>query len=142
MANNFDAQYRLTLSENQIRVVFTALEWFFRNQLGQFSDMTEEIAKCGFIEDKGNPDNSKEFNAYVDRKHNADELFQQAYSAATAGKGVQPQTQDMLIAQDIWSVIRHKLWVEHLEPKSHDCNEAYPPFSISREELPQISRVR
>jgi hypothetical protein len=142
MTNNSDAQYRLTLSENQIRVVFSALEWFFRNQLGQFSDMTEEIAKCGFTEDNGNPDNSKEFNAYVDRKHNADELFQQAYSAATAGKGVQPQTHDMLIAQDIWSVIRHKLWVEHPEPKSHDCNEAYPPFSISREELPQISRVR
>lgn len=142
MPSNSNAQYRLTLSERQMCVISTALEWFFRNQLGQFSDMSEEIAKCGFIEDKGNPDNSKEFNAYVDRKHNANELFQQAYSAATAGKGVQPQTHDMLIAQDIWSTIRHKLWVEHPEPKSHDCYEAYPPFSISQEGLPQISRMR
>lgn len=125
--------YTLTLSEKQLKVVYTALEWFFRLQMGQFFDYSTEISRCGYKYDKSNPENDRLFNEYIDRRNASQEMFEKAFRVAQPT--ICHKTQDMMIAQDVWAAIRHFLWQERPEPKPHDTTDAYPPLYIS-DQLP------
>ena len=133
------SNYSLTLTEEQLTVLNTALEWFFRLQMGQFFDYATEIALDGYVYDKFNPENDKMFDEYIDRRNTSQVLFERAFRVA------QPKlcykTTDMLIAEDIWAVIRHFRWQERPEPKSHDTTDSYPPLHISDQPPVKISKI-
>ena len=124
-----EKMYTLTVNEAQLANIQDALEWFFRLQMGQFFDYATTVAKCGYEYDKDDPDNERKFYEYIQRRDDAKELLDKAFRIA------QPtncrQTEDMMIAQDIWADIRHFRWKERPEPKSHDTRDAWDPLHIS-----------
>lgn len=132
-------QYNLTMTEEQLVVMSTALEWFFRLQMGQFFDYATEIAKDGYEYDKENPDNDRLFNEYIFRRDECQEHMQIAYRIA------QPRvcncTEDMNIAIDMWQAIRYFRWKERPEPKPYDTVDSRPPLHRSSEPPVQIGRA-
>ena len=129
MSNN---KYTITLTEKQLSVVFKALEWFFRLQMGQFFDYATEIAQNGYVYDKSAPNNEADFNAYIWRRNEAQEQFQKAFRIAQPR--LSNKTEDMLIAEDIWQCIRYKRWLDKPEPKTHGLVDSDPPLFVSPEQ--------
>ena len=132
-------QYKLTMTGEQLVVMSTALEWFFRLQMGQFFDYATEIAKDGYEYDKENPDNDRLFNEYIFRRDECQEHMEIAYRIA------QPRvcncTEDMNIAIDMWQAIRYYRWKERPEPKPYDTVDSRPPLHRSSEPPIQIGRA-
>ena len=130
--------YALTVNEAQLITIQTALEWFFRLQMGQFFDYATEISKCGYVYDNADPENKRKFDEYIQRRNDSQELFESAFRIA------QPywccKTEDMEIAIDIWEQIRYFLWLERPEPKPHDTVDSRHPLHRSNEPPIQIRR--
>ena len=73
-------KYRLTLSENQARIVMMALESFFRVRLGQYFDLVEDIAFNGYDHDKDK--GGTDFKQRINDRNDAEELFNKAFEMA------------------------------------------------------------
>lgn len=131
--------YKLTLTNNQLRVVQKALEAWERMNMGQFWDFADEIAEVGTDFNPEHPDHKRIFDDYIDRRDRAREKFDQAFREAQPYS--QPKTDDMLIAQDIWMQIRHKRWKDRPEPKPEFANECYPVVPFSVEPLPVVEKI-
>ena len=121
--------YRLTVTEKQLAVIQTALEWFFRLQMGQFFDYVTEIARNGFVYDKSNPNNSEEFERYIRRRNDSQPIFEMAFRVAQPKLG--SKTEDMMIAEDTWRAIRHYRWKQRPEPKDHWTVDADDPLFLT-----------
>lgn len=54
----------------------------------------------------------------------------------------QPKTNEMMISEDIWMAIRHKLWEDAKQENKHDyCMGDRAPLGISQEPIPKIERL-
>lgn len=130
--------YKLTVSENQARIIMDALESYFRCRMGQFFDLADAIAFKGYDHDKDT--DSSEFYHRINYRNDAEDLFNQAYRLASSGDLFHYKTQDERNAIDIWHVIRHQFWKEN--PNSRDdTTDSYPPFPTCDEELIKIGRI-
>jgi len=121
--------FRLTLTEKQLRVVMTALDWFFRLQMGQFFDYTTEIALNGYVYDANDPENSEKFDQYINRRNDSQEMFEKAFRIAQPV--MSRKTEDMIVSEDVWRLIRYFFWQRRPEPKPHYTVDAYPPMFFS-----------
>lgn len=136
--------YKLTVSENQARIIMNALESYFRCRMGQFFDLAEDIAFNGYDYTAEQDVNKPEFNHRINYRNDAEELFNQAFELAkpkykTADEYYQ-KTPDMRNAIDIWHVIRHQFWKENPNRRD-DTTDSYPPFPTCDEELIKIEKV-
>lgn len=123
--------YRLTVTEKQLRVIQTALEWFFRLQMGQFSEYTNEVALCGYVYNKDDPNNREEFDKYIRRRNLGRSMFEAAYRVAHPWIYNTGKTDDMMTAEDTWRVIRHYFWEQRPEPKDHWIVDADKPIFLT-----------
>lgn len=133
--------YRLELSEKQAEIIKIALEEYFRLRMGQFGDLAEDLAYSGY--DRNNH-TSDELNARNERRWSAEAVFKAALDVAQPMRkhGVYPeQTIEMLRAQDIWQVIRHRLWKDRHGDKNDWCVDAREPMPMTDEPLPKMERV-
>ena len=131
--------YSLTINGNQLEIVKTALEWFFRLQMGQYFDYCTEIAHNGYVYDRDNPENDRLFAEYIQRRNESQEKFIEAYRIACPR--VCSTTEDVNIAIDIWQEVRYFLWKERPEPKPHDTVDSRNPLHRSSEPPIQIRRA-
>ena len=131
--------YSLTLTDNQLRVVQDALEWFFRIQMGQFFDYSTEVAKNGYEYDKNDPENDEKFYQYIRRRNDSKVMFDAAYRIACPNPG--PITADMMTAEDMYAIIKHFRWEERPEPKSHDSVDSYKPIILTDETPIKVERL-
>lgn len=131
--------YKLTLTDNQLRVVQKALEAWERMSMGQFWEFAEEIAAIGTDMNPDHPDHERIFDDYIDRRDKARELFDQAFREAQPYS--QPKTDDMLVAEDIWMTIRHIRWKDRPEPKPLFVNASCPVRASSLEPLPVVEKI-
>ena len=129
-------RYRLEVSEEQLKVINTALESYFRTHMGQFFDFTDEIAFRNFTYKAGDAETHDEFDMRINRRNKAQEEFDKAYMIACPQIGY--KTDDEMRAIDIHNTIRHFLWERRPEPKSHDTNESYSVIPMMDETLPSI----
>lgn len=132
-------KYRLTLSEKQMQILQLALEEYFRIRLNQWSDLADDLAFTG-LDYKNHT--KEEFEARIERRDNAENLFKKAMSEAQPDFYKQKQTEENLIVQDIWEVIRHQLYLDQDEKKDDWCVAARPPMQRSEEELPGIEKCQ
>lgn len=109
--------YHMTMNEAQLRVVKSALEDYFRTRMGQFWDFTDEVALAGWTYNKDDPENSRKFDDFLHRRDAAKMVFETGFKIAQPWQC--DKTREMLIAEDIWSVIRHQFYMERPEPKDH-----------------------
>lgn len=132
-------KYRIELSEKQLKVVMKALERYFRLNMGQFFDYTDEIAFVGFEYNKDNPDNGRLFDERISRRDDARAMFDSAFE--TMCPKLTEKSEDTERAIDMFREIRYRLWDWKEEPKSHGTVDSYAPTPFLSEELPKIERI-
>ena len=137
-----DGLYPLRFSEDDITTFKAVLEEFFRTRMGQWFDFVNDVALNGFSYNREDPENSKKFNAYIDRRDEAQKLLDKAYRVAEWRLSMKSDKQ--LVAEDIWDVIKHQLW-EDLPDETKKAIplhvDSHSPLNVSTEPLPLISKI-
>ena len=129
-------KYTLELTEKQAEIIRIALEEYFRLRMNQWFDFATNIALLGYEYDKSDQDNERKFNAYINRRNESQELFEKAFR--TAQPNYHMKTDEMMIAEDIWQVIRHKLYLDRGGDPNGWSVDAREPMQISDEPLPKM----
>lgn len=131
-------KYRLDLSEAQLRVVNAALKEFFRLPLNQWGDLAERLAFNGFLLSCGK-DRDRAFDCCIAKRDAARAVFEAA-GKILWGYEIPPKDDQQLIAEDIWQVIRHQLYLDSGSTDTWrvDAREA---IQWGPEPLPMIKRI-
>ena len=134
-------RYILELSEEQAEIIKIALEEYFRLRMNQTWDFANDICFDGF--DCGNH-TKEDFNERMERrdlfKLELESLMNVVHPLQFRGE-FREQTIEMLRAQDIWQVIRHRLWKDRHGDKNDWCVDAREPMPMTDEPLPKMERV-
>ena len=136
-------KYILEVSEKQAEIIKIALEEYFRLRINQWWDFANEAAATGFEYNKDDPENSKKFDAYIERRDKSEKLFQEAMKVAQSGdaRAYIPQTEEMMRAQDVWQVIRHRLYLDRGGSVNDMVVDARIPMSKTGEKLPVMKKA-
>lgn len=134
--------YTLTVTPKQLAVIQTALEDYFRTRMGQYFDLTNDLAGV-FTRD----DDEIDCNDKCARRNAAKVLMDSAYNICWPHERMrrmdyQTKTPEMMIAEDIWAVIRHERYMERPEEeRDHWCTAADVPLHIGPEPMVKLGRV-
>lgn len=128
-------KYILEITEKQAEIIKIAMEEYFRLRMNQWFDFAENIA-LSYRYDKNDPDNARKFNAYINRRNKSQELFEKAFRVAQPD--YQRKTDEMAIAEDIWQVLRHRLYLDRGGDPNGWSVDARKPIKISDETLPKM----
>lgn len=137
-----DKRYTLELSEEQTEIIKIALEEYFRLRMNQTWDFADDICFDGF-----NYKNHTEgdFNERIERRNmfrdELEKLLNKVHPLHFRGNKFREQTIEMRRAQDIWQVIRHRLWKDRHGDKNDWCVDAREPMCMTGEPLPKMERV-
>lgn len=133
--------YELQLNREQLVLLQNALESYFRIRINQWGELADELAGVGFTYNNEDPENKEKFNAYIKRRDEAKQLFEQAMLAAQPQRrtDVMYTSEEVRIAQDIWQVIRHHLFMERGEIDDY-CTARRTPIQMSSQPLPIIEK--
>lgn len=136
-------KYILEVSEKQAETIEIALEEYFRLRMNQWWDFVDEVAAADYEYNKEDPENSKKFDAYIERRDRSEKMFQDAMRMARSGdqRSYIPQTEAMLRAQDVWQVIRHRLYLDRGGSVNDMVVDARKPMSRTGEELPTMAKT-
>ena len=136
-----EKKFSLELNENQMQLVKAALEEYFRIRMNQWWDLSDSLARKNVDFSPENPDHEKIFDDYIIRRDCV------RYALESVGKmlweyGNPPKTEEQLMAEDIWQVIRYTLWNEnHAQGEKTWCVNSQKPMQCSKEPLPKCRRV-
>ena len=131
-------KYRLELTEAQLRVVNAALEEFFRLPLNQWGDLADRLAFKSV--DLSNPETrDRNFDRCITTRDAVRVVFEAARKILW-GYEMPPKDDQQLIAEDIWQVIRHQLYLDSGSTDTWrvDAREA---IQWGPEPLPMIKRI-
>lgn len=103
-------KYRLELTEAQLRVVNAALEEFFRLPLNQWDRLAERLAFKG-VDLQDEKTRERNFGRCIAAKDAAQEVFKAA-GRILWQHGTPKKDDEQLIAEDIWQVIRHQMYLD------------------------------
>lgn len=132
-------KYILEVSEKQAEIIKIALEEYFRLRLNQWFDFVTDISLCGYEYDKSDLDNDRKFDDHINRRNESQELFEKAFRIAQPN--YQMKTDEMMIAEDIWQVIRHKLYLNRGGDPDGWSVDARKPLKMSDEPLPKMKGI-
>lgn len=133
--------YQLTVTENQLRLINTALEEYFRIGMNQWGDLADRLSRIGVDLSPEHPNHKWIFDTMI---HTRDDV---RIVLESAGRilwpyGLEKQDESNLIAQDIWQVIRHQLWMDRPDKESmRDCVDSREPFIQSGEPAPKCKKI-
>ena len=136
-------RYKLELSEEQSEIIKIALEEYFRLRMNQTWDFADDICFDGF----NYKNHTKEdFNERIERRDmfrdELEKLLNKVHPLHFRGNKFREQTIEMRRAQDIWQVIRHKLWIDRHGDKDDWRVDAREPMSMTDELLPKMERTK
>lgn len=136
-------KYILEVSEKQAEIIKIALEEYFRLRMNQWWKFATEVPESGYEYNKEDPENDRKFNAYIERRDKSEKMFQEAMKMAQSGdqRPYIPQTDEMLRAQDVWQVIRHRLYLDRGGSIDDMIVDTNIPMSRIGEELPDMKQV-
>lgn len=134
-------KYSLEITEEQATIIKIALEEYFRLRTNQTWDFANDICFDGF--DCGNH-TKEDFNERMERrdlfKLELESLMNAVHPLQFRGE-FREQTIEMRRAQDIWQVIRHRMWKDRHGDKDDWCVDAREPMPMTDEPLPKMERV-
>lgn len=131
-------KYRLDLTEAQLRVVNAALEEYFRLPLNQWGDLADRLAFKGV--DIGNPETrDRNFDRCIDKRDAARAVLEAA-GKILWGYEVPPKDDQQLIAEDIWQVARHQLYLDSGSTDTWRV-DSREPIQWGPEPLPRIEKL-
>ena len=135
-------RYTLKLSEQQAEIIKIALEEYFRLRMNQTWDFADSLcfedSKENFAED--------EFYSRIEQRDmfrdELQKLLDMVHPLQYGGGNFRKQTILMRRAQDIWQVIRHRLWKDRHGDKDDWCVDAREPMCMTGEPLPKMERAK
>lgn len=134
-------RYILELSEDQAEIIKIALEEYFRLRMNQTWDFADDIC----FEDLKENHTEEEFNKCIENRDmfrdELEKLLNTVHPLHFIGGKFREQTIEMRRAQDIWQVIRHRLWKDRSGDKDDWCVDAREPMPMTDESLPKIERM-
>ena len=124
-------KYKITLTENQLRIVQKALEEYFRLRLGQDQEFSEDMASLNTNLSSDHPNHERIFEKYIQRRDHLRELMHAYFRIAFEPCGyLEAKTDDMLIAEDIWDTIRCARGVSRWQGPLHVGAEPIPDIEV------------
>lgn len=134
--------YRIELTEEQAEIIKIALEEYFRLRMNQTWDFADDICFDGF---NYKNHTERDFNERIERRNmfrdELEKLLNKVHPLHFRGNKFREQTIEMRRAQDIWQVIRHRLWKDRHGDNNDWCVDAREPMSMTDEPLPKMERV-
>ena len=135
-------KYQLELSKEQTEIIKIALEEYFRLRMNQTWDFADDICFEGFNYQEHTPED------FDKRLENRDmfrdelkKLLDKVHSWWLKGGEYRKQTIEMRRAQDIWQVIRQRLYLDRGGDPNGWCVDAKDPIPTTNEPLPKITRI-
>ena len=136
-----DKRYTLELSEYQSEIIKIALEEYFRLRMNQTWDFADSLC----FEDLAKNHTEEEFNKCIENRDmfrdEMEKLLNVVHPLHFVGGKLREQTIEMRRAQDIWQVIRQRLWKDRHGDKDDWCVDAREPMPMTDEPLPKMERV-
>lgn len=134
-------KYTLEITEEQANTIKIALEEYFRLRMNQTWDFADSLC----FEDLRENHTKEEFNKYIENRNmfrdELERLLNKVHPLQFRGNKLREQTIEMRRAQDIWQVIRHKLWKDRRGDKDDWCVDAREPMPMTDEPLPKMGRM-
>lgn len=134
-------KYTLEITEKQAEIIKIALEEYFRLRMNQTWDFADDIC----FEDLRKDHTKEEFNKCIENRDmfrdELEKLMNTVHPLQCKGK-FREQTIEMRRAQDIWQVIRHRLWKDRHGDKDDWCVDAREPMRMTGEPLPKMERTK
>lgn len=134
-----DKKYTLTLTERQAVLIKEALEEYFRIRMNQWRDLADSLAMKNIDLSPDNPNHERIFDGYIQDRDAVQKVLECAGRILWDGQR-NDKSEEQLIAEDIWKVIRHQLWKDS-ENKNDWCVDSREPLRMSDEPLPEIKKV-
>lgn len=135
-------KYTLELSEKQAEIIKIALEEYFRLRMNQTWDFADDICFNGFNYENHT---KEDFNERIERRDmfrdEFDKLLNTVHPLQFRDGKFREQTSEMLRAQDVWQVIRHKLWIDRHEDEDSWYVDSRKPMCLTGEPLPKIEVI-
>ena len=134
-----ERRYILTLTEKQAILIKDALEEYFRIRMNQWSDLADSLVMKDIDLSPHNTNHANIFERYIIEREAVRKVFECAGRIIWDGQR-NDKSEEQLIAEDIWQVIRHQLWKDS-ENKNDWCVDAREPLRVSDEPLPEMKKV-
>lgn len=134
-----DKRYILSLSEKQAVLLMVVLEEFFRIRMNQWGDLADSLAMKNIDLSPDNPNHEKIFDGYIQDRDAVQKVFECAGRILWDGQR-NDKSEEQLIAEDIWQVIRHQLWKDS-KNRNNWCVDSRVPLRVSDEPLPEMKKV-
>ena len=135
-------KYILEVSERQAEIIKIALEEYFRLRMNQTWDFADDICFEGFDYENHT---KEDFNERIERRDmfrdEMGKLLNTVHPLHFRGNKFRERTIEMKRAQDIWQVIRNRLWKDRHGDKDDWCVDSRKPMSMTGEPLPKMERV-
>lgn len=122
-----EQKYTVTLNERQLRLICTAVEEYGRLRMGQTMDLSDDLAFQNYEYKKDDP----EYDRRLLRRDATRELLDLAMRAASNGDYMHFQkTENVMVALDMYSVIRNFFWHQLPEDKRESWTVYADPVYI------------
>ena len=135
-------RYTLELSEEQAEIIKIALEEYFRLRMNQTRDFADDLCFEAFNYDCHKP---ADFDNRIENRNTFQEelreLLERFHPLYVNGMGLREQTIEMRRAQDIWQVIRQRLYLDRGGDPNGWSVDARDPLPTTNEPLPKIMRL-
>ena len=136
-------KYRMELSEDQAKIIKDALEEYFRLRMNQTWDFADDLCFEDFnYENHTNEEFNERIKLRDGFRDELQKLLNKYHPLQFTGYEFRKQTIEMRRAQDIWQVIRHKLWTDTHGDKDKWCVDSREPMSMTGEALPKMEKVK
>ncbi len=134
-----DTRYNLVITEKQAILIKDSLEEYFRIRMNQWGNLSESLVMKNIDLSTDNPNHEKIFEKYITERDSVRNVFECAGRILWENQR-NPKSEEQLIAEDIWQVIRHQLWKDS-ENKNDWCVDAREPLKMSDELLPEMKKM-
>ena len=135
-------KYTLEITEKQAKIIKIALEEYFRLRMNQTWDFADSLC----FEDLAKNHTEEEFNKCIERRDmfrdELEKLLNVAHPLQFIGGKFRERTIEMRRAQDVWQVIRHRLWKDRHGDKDDWCVDSRKPMPMTDESLPKMERTK
>ena len=129
-----EKKFIVEMNQTQLCIIQRALESFFRCRYNQFHDLADDLAFAGYKREEDD-EKASDFNRRIKARCDAEELFKAAGNIARPPQNRTQKTEECMIAEDMWAVIRHEQYIANGgKMKMENASVAHPPLMISDEE--------
>ena len=134
-----DKRYVLTMTEKQAVLIKDALEEYFRIRMNQWGDLADSLVMKDIDLSPRNPKHEIIFERYITERESVRNVLECVGRIIWENQR-NPKSEEQLIAEDIWQVIRHQLWKDS-ENRNDWCVDSREPLRMSDEPLPEMKKV-